>query len=280
MNYRHAYHAGGFADVVKHLALVAALIHLRRKETPFFVADTHGGAGLYDLAAGAARRTGEAAAGIEKLRPLAGTTGLPEALAAYLELATRDGAAHYPGSPLIAARLLRPRDRLVAIERHPEEAEALKAALAPFANARAVLGDGYRRLPALLPPPERRGLVLIDPPYEEIDEFAQAGAALAAAWRRFATGIYLLWFPIKSRAAAEAMCGEVLAAGVDKSLRIDIETAASANGDNKRLTAAGLVVVNPPYGFDAEMRACGEIVAKKLGADTRVTLAWLAGEDA
>lgn len=277
MNYRHGYHAGNFADVAKHLALVAGLLHLWKKDKAFAVIDTHGGAGRTDLSGAAARRTGEAATGIGKLRGLEGAP-LPETLKTYLDLVARDGEGAYPGSPLIAARLLRPQDRLVAIEKHPEDAAALREVLAPFANARAVEGDGYARLPALLPPRERRGLILIDPSYEEPDEFRIAAEALTAACRRFATGIYMLWFPVKSRAAADAFCGEVLAGGIAKALRVDIAVRASPRADKARLTAAGLIVVNPPYGFDAEMRACAEIVAPRLGARFAVT--WLAGEGA
>ncbi len=276
MNYRHAYHAGNFADVAKHLALVAALLHLRKKETPFVVLDTHSGRGRYDLAAGEAARTGEAAGGIGRLLPLAGAAGLPEALATYLALVGGDGEGHYPGSPLLAVRLLRPQDRLVAVERHPEEAAALKAVLARFRNARVVEGDGYARLSALLPPKERRGLILIDPPYEAPDEFEQAAAALGTAYRRFATGIYMLWFPIKSPAAADAFCGEALASGVAKALRIDVAVSASPRVDKERLTAAGLLVVNPPFGLDVEMRDVAEILASALNA--RLEVRRLAGD--
>lgn len=275
MNYRHAYHAGNFADVAKHLALVAALLHLRKKEKPFLVLDSHGGRGRYDLSAEAAR-TGEAAAGIGRLLPLIGEGGLPEPLNTYLGLVAQEGAGHYPGSPLLAARLIRPQDRLVAVENHPEEAAALSAVLAPFGNARAVEGDGYGRLSALLPPKERRGLILIDPPYEAPDEFERAATALKTAYRRFATGIYMLWFPIKSAAAADAFCGEVLAAGIAKALRIDIAVSAGPRKDKERLTAAGLLVVNPPFGLDAEMRAAAGFIAPRL--DAALEVAWLAGE--
>ena len=277
MNYRHAFHAGNFADVAKHLALVAALLHLRKKEKPFFVLDSHGGSGRYDLAGDAARRTGEAEAGIEKLRALRGRMDLPEVLRTYLDIVCAD-AGHYPGSPLIAATLLRAQDRLVAIEKHPEDAAALRAALRPFPNAKAEEADGYRRIAALLPPKERRGLVLIDPPYEAADEFQTAADALTQAWRRFATGIYMLWFPIKSKAAADAFCGEVLAAGINKALRIDIEIAPAAGTDKERLTAAGLLVVNPPYGLDGQMRAAAGILAEHMGEGTGLSVDWLAGE--
>ena len=160
MNYRHSLHAGNFADVVKHLALVAVLGHLAKKDAPFAVIDSHAGRGRYDLAAAEAQKTGEARTGIERLRGMPG----PPLLERYLALVASEGANRYPGSPLIAARMLRPQDRLVAVEKHPEEAAALKQLLAPWRKARVEEADGYARLAALLPPPERRGLVLIDPP--------------------------------------------------------------------------------------------------------------------
>jgi 23S rRNA (adenine2030-N6)-methyltransferase len=265
VNYRHAFHAGNFADVVKHVALVAALLHLKKKEKPFRVIDTHAGAGLYDLAGDAAQRTGEAEAGVARLAGLSGE-GLPPALSAYLETVRKTDAAHYPGSPLITARLLREDDRLVAIERHEEEEAKLASVLAPFRNAKAVCADGYARLASLLPPPERRGLVLIDPPFEADDEFQRVASALAAAHRRFATGIYLVWYPIKSRAASDALSGEVLAGGMEEVLRVTIDIGRAAGTDGKeRLTAAGLLIVNPPYGMADEMRSAADILAPRLG---------------
>jgi len=267
MNYRHAFHAGNFADVVKHLALVSILSYLKKKDAGFAVIDTHAGRGAYDLGGDEARRGGEAAGGIERLRDVAGG---PETLQTYLALA--HGRA-YPGSPLIAAKLLRTQDRLTAIEKHPEDYRALAATLAPFRRARVVEADGYARLAALLPPPERRGLVLIDPPYEAPDEFAQAARAAGAALARFATGIVAIWFPIKSPAAAAAFCGEVLAAGARKALRLDIRIDAKP----ERLSAAGLLVINPPYGVAADMGEVLEFVAPRLGGTAK--LAWLAGAE-
>ena len=272
MNYRHAFHAGNFADVVKHVALVSIVLHLKKKTTPFVVIDTHAGRGLYDLRSAEARRSGEAAWGIDRVRSL---TGGPEALDTYLELVRGCGGGFYPGSPLIAARLLRREDRLVAIEKHPEDANALRTALAPYRRARVVEADGYARLQALLPPPERRGLVLIDPPYEAPDEFAAAARAMAGILRRFATGVVLIWFPVKSSAAANAFSGEVLAAGPGKLLRLDIE--AGAEGD--RMGSAGLLIVNPPFGFQDEMQAALALLAPHLGRQkpARASLNWLAG---
>ncbi|MEJ0041833.1 MAG: 23S rRNA (adenine(2030)-N(6))-methyltransferase RlmJ [Rhizomicrobium sp.] len=272
MNYRHAFHAGNFADVVKHLALVAILLHLRRKDAPFAVVDTHAGRGAYDLQGEEAARTGEAANGIGRLAGLEGDG----ALGAYLGLAR--GRGIYPGSPLIAATLLRPQDRLVAIEKHPEDAARLKAALAGIRQARVEETDGYGRLAALLPPPERRGLVLIDPPFEDAAEFAAEVEALRAGLQRFATGIYLLWFPIKSAAQANAFTGEVLNAGVKKALRIDIDLGTRVAGEKERLAAAGLIVVNPPFGLAGEMEVQLARVAPLLADGARAEVRWLAGE--
>jgi 23S rRNA (adenine2030-N6)-methyltransferase len=281
MNYRHAYHAGNFADVVKHLALVALLTHLRKKDKGFRVIDTHAGRGLYDLAGDEAARTGEAAQGIARLRSLVPHDGYPDALKTYLDLVQGVGDGRYPGSPLIAARLLRLQDRLIAIEKHKDEFAVLSATLSPYRNAKTEEGDGYARLAALLPPPERRGLVLIDPPYEAPDEFACVGAAVGSALRRFATGIYLIWFPVKSKSEADRFCGEILAAGATRALRIDTEVSAKNSsmekiGDRNRLARAGLIVVNPPFGFAEEMRAAFSIIAIPLAAHTEI--AWLAGE--
>jgi 23S rRNA (adenine2030-N6)-methyltransferase len=275
MNYRHAYHAGNFADVVKHLALVAAISHLKKKDRPFAVIDTHAGRGLYDLQGGEAEKTGEAMNGIGRLKSLGDA---PPLLSDYLKLARGFGAERYPGSPLIAAQMLRSQDRLVAIEKHEEEVRILARILTPFERARVMQADGYARLMTLLPPPERRGLVLIDPPYEAPDEFAQAARVFAQAYRRFANGIYLLWFPIKSHSAADAFCAEVLAAGAAKALRIDVMVP-SATED--RLHSAGLLVINPPFGFDGEMGAAFAAIAPLLGQEgtaAQFRLDWLTNE--
>lgn len=274
MNYRHAYHAGNFADVMKHTALVAVLLHLRKKEAPFAVIDTHAGRGLYDLSGIEAQKTGEAAEGIARLSQAPAGN---EPLQTYLDIARGFGPAIYPGSPLIAARLLRPQDRLVAIEKHPEECEALIAALKPFRNARASCADGYRRLPALLPPQERRAAILIDPPFEAPDEFAQMAQTLGDALKRFATGIYLAWFPIKTKSDADALSGEVLARGAAKLLCIQLDIGASAED---RLSRTGLLIVNPPYGFDMQMREALATLAASLGRGrpAQWSVEWLAGE--
>ncbi|HEX4177250.1 MAG TPA: 23S rRNA (adenine(2030)-N(6))-methyltransferase RlmJ [Rhizomicrobium sp.] len=268
MNYRHGYHAGNFADVIKHLAEVAILTHLAKKEAPFAVIDSHAGRGLYDLGSEEALKTGEAASGIQTLDGLSGSPLLDR----YLSLTEEGGKQTYPGSPLIAAKLLRPQDRLVAVEKHPEEAEALKKSLSPWRKARVEEGDGYARLASLLPPAERRGLVLIDPPFEAPDEFEQLGHAVRGALRRFATGIYLIWYPVKSDAAARAFEGEIL---MDARKALKIEAAIDA--PEGKLARAGVLVLNPPFGFAAAMEEALAKAAPLLKAKTR--LIWLAGEE-
>lgn len=265
MNYRHAFHAGNFADVIKHVALVALLMHLRRKDKPFCVIDTHAGAGLYDLGGPEAVRTGEAAEGVGRLAGLVDDPQLPEALRVYLGCVRQEVQGRYPGSSRIAARLLRPGDRLIAVEKHPGAAEALHHSLAKFRNARVIEGDAYEKLFALLPPHERRGLILIDPPYEAENEFARVADVVRRAHRRFATGIYLVWYPVKSRADADALCGEVVAHGIGPILRVEIDIGHAPDLEKERLSAAGVLVVNPPYGFDAEMRNATGVLSPCLG---------------
>jgi 23S rRNA (adenine2030-N6)-methyltransferase len=269
MNYRHGYHAGNFADVVKHIALVAILLHLRKKDTAFSVVDSHGGRGAYDLSGEQSAKTGEAAKGIAQLMELSGD--MPEALSSYLSLVKESDL--YPGSPLIAAQLLRPQDRLTAIEKHPEEFASLKETLGPFRNAAAEQGDGYARALKLLPPPSRRGLVLIDPPFERPEEFSDLARTLRDATRKFATGVILAWYPVKSEAETRAFIGEVLAGGVTKALAID----ASISAAEGKLGRAGLLAINPPFGFDAAIRANAALVAPRLQAS--IATAWVAGSE-
>ena len=281
MNYRHGFHAGNFADVAKHLALVSILLHLRKKEQAFAVIDTHAGRGLYDLTSPASKRTGEAERGIGRVLPLSGDREtLPQALQRYLDIVKASGDGIYPGSPMIAARLLRPQDRLVAVEKNAEEQVALKAALAKLrgGSKRSECADGCARLGALLPPPERRGLIVIDPPFEAQNEFELVAQCLTRALKRFANGIYLLWFPIKSEGEALAFGGEVLATGATKALRIDLDIGeVDKSGAKERLGAAGLIVVNPPFGFAEEMQANLAIVVPLMSPSARSDVRWLVG---
>lgn len=267
--------------MLKHTALVAVLAHLRKKETAFAVIDAHAGRGLYDLDSIEAKKTGEAAGGI--LRVLA-QGDLPEQLAQYREIVRGFGEGRYPGSPLIAAKMLRRQDRLVAIEKHPEESASLASSLAAAKRARVIEGDYRTQLKSLLPPPERRGVVLVDPPYEEDDEFIEAARVVVQSWRRFATGIYLLWYPAKHRASVDAAAGELLTAGLSSLLRLELDIgvaqASTEPGRAPPMSATGLLVVNPPYGFADQMRVILRTLTTLLGrgatANASVTL--LAGE--
>lgn len=266
MNYRHGYHAGNFADVLKHLALCELLRLLTAKDKKLFVLDTHAGAGGYDLSGNQARRTGEAETGIVRLAA-APRTGMPAAVVRYLAaVAAYDrkfGPAggkprRYPGSPRLVRAALRPGDRFVACELHPEEALALKR---EFAGDRAVevrQADGYKALKALLPPVERRGLVLIDPPFEVTDEYERLMRALRQGVRRFATGCYAVWYPIKDEMAA-AFVRELAAF---KPLVLELRLDGVAPG---KLAACGLAVINPPWRFEDAMREALPWIAEPLG---------------
>ncbi len=286
MNYRHAYHAGNFADVLKHAALISILEHLRKKDTPFAVIDTHAGRGLYDLQGVEATKTGEAAEGYLRLvsERENGET-LPAALKSYADCIKSFGNA-YPGSPAIAAHFLRPQDRLIAIEKHPDDVDALYVALGRAPNLRVMEGDGYRELVGFVPPQERRGLVLVDPPFEQTSEWQDAGVALARAYRRFANGIYVLWYPVKLRADVNAGIGELLNAGVTKLLQIELDVGTGndprprAEGQGPRLSASGLLVVNAPFGFAAAMEETTNYLARILtrGADAKATIKRIVGD--
>jgi 23S rRNA (adenine2030-N6)-methyltransferase len=280
MNYRHAYHAGNFADVLKHAALVAVLAHLRKKQSPFAVIDAHGGRGLYDLSSEEAKKTGEARDGISRVLA---SENLPRVLQLYADIIRSFGDAVYPGSPLIAAKLLRAKDRLVAIEKHPEESEALMATLKGEPRARAIEGDFRRKLKGLLPPPERRGVVLIDPPYEADNEFQEVVHALIESHRRFATGTFLLWYPAKQRPQVSASAGELLNVGIVSLLQVELDVDGSQvpRSENRGppLSAAGLLVVNPPFGFEDEMKTILPFLTRILGRgpDARFLLERLGG---
>src|SRR6476659_4060218 len=213
MNYRHAFHAGGFADVIKHIVLVRMLVYLQDKPAAFRVIDTHAGAGVYDLTGEEARRGGEWLTGIARVMQARFSETTMPLVAPYLDIVRafnreRDLKA-YPGSPLIARALLRPQDRLTACEVEPNARKRLIDALRRDTQARVVDLDGWVALPAFVPPNERRGLVLIDPPFEQKDEFERLGSGFAEAFAKWPSGSYLLWYPVKSRRASERLASHV-----------------------------------------------------------------------
>lgn len=279
MNYRHAYHAGNFADVLKHVILVRVLLHLRAKETGFCVIETHAGAGRYDLQSDAATRTVEWREGIGRL--LAKSIGhqADEVVAPYLAIVRGPNAGatlrSYPGSPAIAVALTRSQDRLVFHERHPEEYAALSALVGQGSRLRAVEDDGWTALKAELPPTERRGLVLIDPPFEEPGEYGRLAAGLTEAHRRWATGIYLLWYPIKDAREVERFARRVVKLGIPKILRAELAVGTPA--PDAPLAACGVLAVNPPWTLEGNLKTLLPALANALGRDQSRTyrLEWL-----
>jgi 23S rRNA (adenine2030-N6)-methyltransferase len=289
MNYRHAFHAGNFADVHKHLVLTRILHYLRQKPAAFRVIDTHAGAGRYELLGPQSARSGEWRDGIGRLFATQRSNGKEidparALLAPYLELvaALNPGGTLrlYPGSPLIAQALLRRQDRLIACELEPAAAAALKAALHGDARVKALAIDGWMALFANIPPKERRGLILIDPPYEENLEFARLSDSLVQAHRKWPTGVYLLWYPIKARAAPDALARRLRRLSVPKILRCEFSIApAHADG---ALAGSGLIIVNPPFALEGELRvilaALTRLLAPAVSPRPAYRLDWLAGE--
>ena len=252
MNYRHIYHAGNFADVAKHAGLLYCLDAMKRKDTAFFVLDTHAGRGYYDLRGAEAQKSGEAERGVQRLLSSAAAG---EPLAAYFAaLGARPGArlARYPGSPALIAAALRPQDRAVCNELIPAEARAAERELYSSGRLRIEVGDGYAALRSHLPPAERRGLVLIDPPYESPDELASVSAALADAHRRWPTGTFLAWYPIVSAAQRRRVHARFAALRMAKMLLADL--AVHPDDASVGLSGSGLLLVNPPYGADDFLR--------------------------
>jgi 23S rRNA (adenine2030-N6)-methyltransferase len=272
MNYRHAFHAGGFADVIKHIVLVRMLLYLQEKQAAFRVIDTHAGAGLYDLTGEEARRGGEWLTGIARIMQARfSETTLPLVMP-YLDIVRafnpgRDLAA-YPGSPLIARALLRPQDRLTACEVEPKARKRLIDALRRDTQARVVDLDGWLALPAFVPPNERRGLVLIDPPYEQKDEFERLAEGFAEAYAKWPTGSYLLWYPVKSRRATDTLArlvAEAVGASKPAGKALRLEFSVAPQSADTALVSTGLLIVNPPWTRLGELKAILPELEKPLG---------------
>ncbi len=256
VNYRHAFHAGNFGDCVKHAVLMWLLRALQRKATPVFVLDTHAGVGRYELDQGAAARTGEWRSGIARL-----LDDPPPALADYVGLVQSLGL--YPGSPMIVRALLRANDRLACCELHPDDAAALRRLFARDRQVAVHYRDGWEALGALLPPKQRRGLVLIDPPYEDREEFAALAHGLALGHARFATGVFAAWYPIKQRAPVRAFLDGLRESGVRDV--VTAEFCLREPVDAGRLNGCGILVINPPYRFEQEVPAILEALLERLG---------------
>lgn len=289
MNYQHAFHAGNFADVHKHAVLARILLHLRGKPAAFRVIDSHAGAGRYDLSAPQPSRSGEWRDGIARVwavlrppgfEPAASGDAVADLLSPYLDAvaACNPGGElrSYPGSPLIVRHLLRPQDRLIACEMEPSAARALAATLRGDRRAKAIAIDGWTAIGAYVPPKERRGLVLVDPPFEDAADFARLPATLAAAHRKWPGGLYLLWYPIKARAAPDALSKRLRALEIPKMLHSEVMIGPPRADSG--LAGSGLIVVNPPYTLEGELRRMLPALARMLAPQGTARLDWLAAD--
>lgn len=281
MNYRHAFHAGNPADVMKHAVLARVLTYLAKKEAPYRVLDTHAGAGLYDLDGASAQRTLEAEAGIETLLAAELPEKVTALLAPYFETIRNlraEGRRLYPGSPALALALSRPQDRFLFCELNKDERAKLEKRLGDDHRAKILPQDGWQALGAHLPPRERRGLVLVDPPFEEQGEFSRLVEGLKTAHARFATGILMLWYPIKDLRAVDAFRREVAQLKLPKTLRVEIDFSEVRSLDT--LSGSGLIIVNPPFTLADEARTILTAINPLMAKDGkgRVRVSWLTAE--
>ena len=297
MNYRHQFHAGNFADVMKHVLLGQLMHALQKKEKGFLIVDTHSGRGTYDLVRAEVgqtlKRVPEHPAGIGRLLAEGGkeaphaTFPWPAAIREYVELVRAFDQSHgncdgpvrfYPGSPWIARRLMRPQDRLALCELQEDECLALRAAFAGEERTAVHEIDGYTGLRAMLPPPEKRALVLIDPPYEAPDEWARLVSGLGGALKRSPSAVYAVWYPLTERARLAAFAEELLALRPPPTLVAELEIA--GEGAGLRMRGCGLVIINPPWQFEVEVKPVLDWMARELAQapGARASLRWLVPE--
>lgn len=273
MNYRHAFHAGNFADVIKHIVLTRILIYLHQKQSAFRVIDTHAGAGRYDLTGDEAQRSGEWRFGVARILQARFSDEAQTLVAPYLDIVRAFNPPReliaYPGSPLIARALLRPQDRMVACEIQDAARKELIRNLSRDPQARVVDLDGWTALTAYVPPNERRGLVLIDPPFEDKDEFSRLAEKFAAAHAKWPTGIYMLWYPAKERRGPDRLVREIASVAVahegggDNCLRVEFSVAPQTADSG--LVSTGLLIVNPPWTLASELKTVLPELEKPLG---------------
>ncbi|MEA2832866.1 MAG: rRNA (adenine2030-N6)-methyltransferase [Methylobacteriaceae bacterium] len=283
MNYRHAFHAGNFADVFKHVFLTRILLYLARKDTRFRVIDTHAGEGAYDLKSEEARRGGEWRDGIGRLGDLKDIDERArELLKPYLDIVgpldAEGRPALYPGSPRIVEVLMRAQDRATFCELHPAAFAALRVNFHRDERIACLNLDGYMGLNAGAPPKERRGVVLIDPPYERANEFDLAWSAVKSAHAKWPTGVYALWYPVKDASAVARFAKEIAQSGIRRVLRLELAVDDVVSGGKLRRT--GLILINPPYVLEEEAAILLPALARKLAATPRpqATREWLAGK--
>ncbi len=273
LSYRHAFHAGNAADVLKHAVLVFVLDYLKLKTKPLYLLDTHAGAGLYDLLSDQAAKTGEAEAGIQKLLAISGPR--PDLIAGYEKAvrASLEVQGRYPGSPALLAAGMGPEDRLDLCELHPTDYPLLAGYFGNLPRVRVSQEDGFRALIARMPPPERRGLVVIDPSYEIKSDYSTVVTSLKEAHRRFATGVYMLWYPVIERARTDVFLKALEASGLPRQLRIELSLSPDMAG--RGMTGFGLVVINPPYVLEEAAADGLAWLSQTLGATGPARIEWL-----
>lgn len=270
LSYQHIYHAGNFADVHKHAILTLLIEYLKKKPAPFFILDAHGGRGLYPLDAPEAEKTSEYMTGIAKLWPV--RQKAPDVLAPYLDSVADanpgEALTHYPGSPLVALCLMRRDDKLAVMEKHPAEIRFLRQNLKSFHQASVHDRDAYESLTGLLPPAEKRGLVLIDPSYEDKDEYAAMPQKLAAALKRWPQGIFVIWYPVlPSNHHEKLVSGLATIEGATiLNSRLDLKASPMA------LSGSGVAIINPPWKLDEEITQACDWLAKTLGGKHALVL--------
>ena len=264
LSYRHSFHAGNHADVLKHIVLMLIIESLQQKDKGFYYLDTHAGAGRYRLFGEQAEKTAEFKEGIARLWQ---RDDLPETVARYVQQIKKlnyggKELRYYAGSPMIAANLLRPQDRALLCELHPSDFPLLRNNFNEFDNVNVHLGNGYQQIKATLPPKERRGLVLIDPPYELKDDYDLVVQAIAEGYKRFATGVYAIWYPVVTRQQTKRIIKGLEATGIRKILQIEL--AVRPDNDQRGMTASGMIVINPPWKLESEMKAILPYLVKTL----------------
>jgi 23S rRNA (adenine2030-N6)-methyltransferase len=268
--YRHAFHAGNHADILKHVALLAVIRHMQEKPVPIWIIDTHAGAGLYALHAPLVRDKAEYGSGIGKLWEH-DRSRMPKAVADLVEMVAAfnrtDRLTHYPGSPLLAMKMLRPDDRLRAFEMHPSDIGPLEKALqGPARQIKAERKDGFEQLRALLPPASRRGLVLIDPPYELKDDYRKCILALRDGLTRFASGVYMLWYPRIARYQVDRLLRQLAGLPIRSVMLAELRVRGPLR-DGLGLQGSGLVIINPPFGLAGQMASALPFLATSLAQD-------------
>ncbi|MGC9458572.1 23S rRNA (adenine(2030)-N(6))-methyltransferase RlmJ [Vibrio genomosp. F10] len=278
LSYRHSFHAGNHADVVKHIVQSLILNALQQKEKPFVYHDTHSGVGRYDLTHEWSEKTSEYKQGIARLWA---QENIPEDIQSYLDaikqLNDSDTLRYYPGSPCVARAHLRPQDRMVLTELHPSDYPLLEQEFHRDRQVRIYKEDGFQRLKGSLPPKERRGLVLIDPPYELAKEYRDVVTAIAQSHKRWATGIYAIWYPVVNRCDIEDMIEGLEGLGIRNILQIELGVSPDTN--ERGMTASGMIVINPPWKLESQMKEILPFLKEAIAPATgHVKVDWIVPE--